>query len=85
MQKTIHSRQGVLIQKALKRVREKAGLTQRELCRRLGREHTFISKCELGERRIDIVKFYWICKACNASPQKEAEKLIKEFEKLKDT
>ena len=82
MNKTIHSRQSKLIRESLKRIREKAGLSQRELCRRLGREHTFISKCELGERRIDIAEFFWICKACNASPKKETENLIKEFEKL---
>ncbi len=82
MQKTIHSKQSTLIRKALKEVREKAELTQRELCRRLGREHTFISKCELGERRIDLAEFYWICKACDSSPKKETNKLIIAFEKL---
>ncbi len=70
------------MREALKQIREKADITQRELCRRLGKEHTFISKCELGERRIDIAEFYWICKACDASPKKETEKLIKAFEKL---
>lgn len=85
MKKTIYSRQSKLIRDALKRIREKAGLSQRELCRRLGREHTFISKCELGERRLDIAEFYWICKACNTSPKKETDKLIEEFEELEIT
>jgi transcriptional regulator with XRE-family HTH domain len=82
MQKTIHSRHSVLIRDALKKIREEAGFTQRELCRELGKEHTFISKCELGERRIDIAEFYWICKACGASPKKETDKLVKAFDKL---
>jgi transcriptional regulator with XRE-family HTH domain len=82
MKKTIHTRQSKIIQDALKQIREKAGLSQRELSRRLAREHTFISKCELGERRVDIAEFYWICKACNASPTNETEYLIKEFERL---
>ena len=82
MQKTIHSQQSALIREALKQVREKAGLTQRDLCKLLGKEHTFISKCELGERRIDIAEFFWICKACNVSPKKEADKLMKAFEDL---
>jgi transcriptional regulator with XRE-family HTH domain len=82
MKKTIHSKQSELIRDALKQVRENAGLTQRELCRILGREHTFISKCELGERRVDLAEFYWICKACNALPGKEADKLMKAFETL---
>lgn len=82
MQKTIHSQHSIQIREALKRVRESAKLTQRELCRRLEREHTFISKCELGERRVDIAEFYWICKACHADPIKESTALIKALEKL---
>ena len=60
-------------------MRERAGLAQRELCRKLGREHSFISKCELGERRIDIVEFYCICEACGATPETEAKKIMKAF------
>ena len=82
MQKTIHSQHSVLIREALKRVREDADLTQRALCKLLGKEHTFISKCELGERRVDIAEFYWICKACNADPTEEAQALMKVLEKL---
>ena len=75
MKKTIHSQQSVLIREALKQVREKAGLTQRDLCRVPGKEHTFISKCEPGERRIDIAKFFWICKVCDASPKNRLKSL----------
>ena len=84
MRKTIFSKQGKLIQDAITSVREKAGLTQRELCRRLDKEHTFISKCELGERRVDIAEFYWISKACGANPETETRKLIQAFIKLGD-
>ena len=82
MQKTIHSQQGQLIRDTLREVREKAGLTQRELCRKLGREHSFISKCELGERRVDLAEFYWICQACGANPKREAIHLMKAFAAL---
>ena len=82
MRKTIFSKQGKLIQDAITSVREEAGLSQRGLCRILGKEHTFISKCELGERRVDIAEFYWICKSCGANPEEEIKKLIKEFVKL---
>ncbi len=84
MKKTIYSQHGILIRTTLKQIRDAAGLTQRELCRRLGKEHnTFISKCEMGERRIDIAEFYWICEACQVSPEKEASKLMDAFKKLK--
>ncbi len=82
MQKTIHSQQGQLIRDKLREVREKAGLTQRELCHQLGREHSFISKCELGERRVDLAEFYWICQACGANPAREAMHLMQAFAAL---
>jgi len=81
VQRTIHSQQAKIFQDAIKEIREKAGLTQRELCRRLGKEHSFVSKCELGERRVDIVEFYWICKACGANPENEAKRIMKAFNK----
>jgi len=77
MRKTIYTEQSQAIREAIRTVREKAGLSQRELGRRLGREHSFVSKLELGERRVDIVEFYWICKACGASPEHEARALMK--------
>ncbi|RZI40002.1 XRE family transcriptional regulator [Herbaspirillum sp. HC18] len=79
MRKTIYSKQNEIFGTALKEIREKAALTQRELCRKLGREHSFVSKYELGERRIDVVEFYWICKACGANPETEAKKIMKAF------
>lgn len=85
MRKTIYSVQGKIIQDAIREVRERSGLTQRELCRKLGREHSFVSKCELGERRIDMVEFYWICRACGAAPEKEAAKIMRVFAKLDKT
>lgn len=79
MQKTIYSEQGRIVGNALKEIRERAGLTQRELCRLLEREHSFVSKYELGERRIDMAEFYWICTACGANPETEARKIMKAF------
>lgn len=82
MRKTIHSQHGNLVGQVLKQVRERAGLSQRELCRLLGREHSFVSKCELGERRVDIVEFYKICVACGVNPETEARKIMKSFRAL---
>jgi len=39
----------------LREARDEAGLTQAEVAHKLGRPRTFVSKCELGERRIDPV------------------------------
>lgn len=40
----------------LRVARVAAGLTQVDVARRLGRTQAFVSKCELGERRIDPIE-----------------------------
>jgi transcriptional regulator with XRE-family HTH domain len=40
----------------LRQARVDAGLTQEEVAARLGRPQTWVSKCELGERRVDFVE-----------------------------
>src|SRR5438132_470694 len=40
--------------------REKAG-TKEEIAKRLGQTQTFVSKCERGERRIDIAELISFC------------------------
>ena len=40
----------------LVQARKDAGLTQVEVARRLGKAHSFVSKCELGERRVDFIE-----------------------------
>lgn len=42
--------------KRLVAARKSAGLTQVQVARRLGKSHTYVSKCELGERRVDFVE-----------------------------
>jgi len=43
--------------------RKDAGITQAELGERIGQRQTFISKVELGERRIDVAEFVELCSA----------------------
>lgn len=40
----------------LRAARQEASLTQIEVARRLRRTQAFVSKCESGERRIDVVE-----------------------------
>jgi transcriptional regulator with XRE-family HTH domain len=49
-------------------MRKEAKLTQRQLADRLGREHSFVWRIEQGERRLDVVEFYWVCKALGQKP-----------------
>ncbi len=40
----------------LKKSREEANLTQVEVAQSLGKPQSYVSKCESGERRVDIVE-----------------------------
>jgi transcriptional regulator with XRE-family HTH domain len=60
-------------------VRKRARLTQRQLAQKLRRERSLVGRLELGERRLDVVEFYWVCKACNMDPQKEARALMRQL------
>ena len=63
-------------------MRKHAGLTQRGLAARLRREHSFVSRIEQGERRLDVVEFYWVCRACGADPILSAREAAADFAAL---
>lgn len=47
----------------LTEARKRAGLTQAELAKMLGRPQSFVSKYERGERRLDVVEFLDVARA----------------------
>ena len=54
----------------LRQMRVDAGLTQRQLGEKIGRAHGYVSKTELGERRLDMVEFIEYCDGCAVDPAK---------------
>ena len=76
------SKHGKIISQRLVEIRNKESLTQRALAKKLSREPSLVAHYELGERRIDMAEFYWICKACGASPHKEASAMMKAFDRM---
>lgn len=53
---TIHSPRYRQFLKKLRAARLDAGLTQQEAARALRKPQSFVSKCESGERRVDVVE-----------------------------
>lgn len=47
-----------------------AGLTQAQVAKRVGKDQTFISIIERGQRRVDVLEFVALAKAMNADPTK---------------
>lgn len=48
---------------AISAVREKLGISQRELARRMGKHPSFVNKIEQLERRLDVLEFIAIAEA----------------------
>jgi transcriptional regulator with XRE-family HTH domain len=67
MEKSIHSGQYAIFLKLLREKRQEAGLTQAQLARKIRETQTFVSKCERGERRIDLIELRAFCKAYGMS------------------
>ena len=76
--KSIYSRDYRVFLRLLKTTRREAGLNQEQVAARLGKTQTFVSKCERGERRVDIVEVRAFCEAIDIS----FPSFISEFENL---
>jgi len=79
MPKSTFTRGYELFRARLVEMRRAAGMSQRDLAAALGREHSFAGRTELGERRVDVVEFYWICRACGVDPARAAAELMREI------
>jgi len=56
MDKSQHTTRYRRLIAALRQAREKSGFTQEEVAARLKTYASFVSKCESGERRVDVVE-----------------------------
>lgn len=53
----LHQERYDLLLSRLIDAREEMRLSQRDVCERMGMPHSFLSKCETGDRRIDVMEF----------------------------
>jgi transcriptional regulator with XRE-family HTH domain len=63
MDKSISSHDYRIFLRELRSARKHRGLTQIDLAARLGETQSFVSKCERGERRLDILELRAFCLA----------------------
>ncbi len=59
----------------LRKIREEAGLSQTALAAKLRKPQTFVSKSELGERRVDFLEALKFCAACGMTGAQFIERL----------
>ncbi len=63
MEKSVTSEGYKVLLACLRGAREGAGLTQAEVADRLGLSQSQVSKCERGERRLDVIELREWCGA----------------------
>lgn len=56
MRSNIYSKEHKLLIQRLITARKKAGFNQTEAAKRLGRTQTYLSKIEVGQRKIDVLE-----------------------------
>jgi transcriptional regulator with XRE-family HTH domain len=66
--KAQHSRPYQALPPFLRELREGAGLTQRELGKRLNRPQSWVYNCETANRRVDVTEFIAWATACEVEP-----------------
>jgi transcriptional regulator with XRE-family HTH domain len=63
MEKTIYTDEYAALLALLREARQAANLTQVELATKIGQSQSFVSKAEVGERRLDVMQLRTICQA----------------------
>ena len=62
MDKSIYTDEYAALLELLRAARRNANISQVELARLLGQTQSFVSKIEVGQRRLDIIQLRTICK-----------------------
>ncbi|MDX1370140.1 helix-turn-helix transcriptional regulator [Pseudomonas sp.] len=75
MANSTHNADYQLLLDVLRVARKREGVSQVDLANRLGNTQTFVSKCERGERRLDVVELVEFAEALGVPPLE----LIEEF------
>jgi ribosome-binding protein aMBF1 (putative translation factor) len=74
--KSQHSRIYRPLPEFLRRLREEAALTQRDLGRRMKKPQSWIYNCESANRRVDVTEFIEWATACGIDPGKAFSRFV---------
>lgn len=75
MEKSSHAEEYRLFLATLRTARESARVSQTEMASRLQVTQTFVSKCERGERRLDVIELNNWCIALGTTMSEFTEEL----------
>lgn len=78
MEKSLFTAEYEVLRKLLRKKRKDAGLTQEDIAERIDETQSYVSKCERGDRRLDLVQLRIFCRAIGI-PLGE---FVREFERL---
>jgi transcriptional regulator with XRE-family HTH domain len=67
MEKSVHTAEYAALLELLREARRRAGVSQVELAARLQKSQSFVSKVEVGETRLDVIRLRTILKALGGS------------------
>ena len=79
MEKTIYTSEYAIVLRLVKEARERAGLTQVQLAKKLRQSQSFVSKIECGDRRLDIIQLRTICRLLGLGLSDFVEQLEQEL------
>lgn len=77
MPKTIFGGDHRHLVEVLVEARLKSGLTQAQVAKRVGKDQTFISIIERGQRRVDVLEFVALAKAMDVDPKRLFAEVMK--------
>ena len=78
MAKALHAQRYKGLPDLLRTMRQQAGLTQRELAKKLRLTHSLVHNCETAERRIDVAEFVDWATACDVDPVEALKKFLRQ-------
>jgi ribosome-binding protein aMBF1 (putative translation factor) len=76
VKKSLYSPGQKIVAEKVRKMRAGAGLTQRDLAKRIKRPLNVISRIETEQRRVDFMEWVALCEACGVNPVESGRELL---------